>query len=159
VITLAWPPRELHPNARPHHYAKAKAAKAYRNAAYWLCFSRGVRQMVQEAAPCHATISFYPPDKRKRDLDGMLSSIKAGLDGICDAYAMNDYDINPITIMSQPHKVTPQIISYIKRTVVTPCPCCGQRPKYRQIAKRLGLSVCAIGNIVSFGKSSSGKPK
>jgi crossover junction endodeoxyribonuclease RusA len=33
---------------------------------------------------------FYPPDKRKRDLDNMLSSIKAAVDGIADAHGVND---------------------------------------------------------------------
>lgn len=99
MITLDWPPRELHPNARPHFHAKAKAAKAYREAAYWL--ARNDEHNAPDL-PSHfgvsATVKFYPPDKRHRDLDGMLSNVKAGLDGIADAFAMNDYQINPITI-------------------------------------------------------------
>jgi len=35
-------------------------------------------------------IIFYPPSKARRDLDGMLSSIKAGLDGIADALEVDD---------------------------------------------------------------------
>ena len=40
----------------------------------------------------------FMPDKRRRDLDGCLSAVKAGLDGIADAYQINDFNINPITI-------------------------------------------------------------
>lgn len=98
MITLSWPPRELHPNARPHYHAKASAAKAYREAAYWTAKAdeEGGYFLPDESG---MKISFYPPDNRRRDLDGMLSSVKAGIDGIADAYGLNDYDFNPITIM------------------------------------------------------------
>lgn len=33
---------------------------------------------------------FHPPDKRRRDLDNMLASIKAGVDGIADALGVDD---------------------------------------------------------------------
>jgi crossover junction endodeoxyribonuclease RusA len=36
------------------------------------------------------SITFYPPDRRKRDLDGMLSAIKSGLDGLADAIGCDD---------------------------------------------------------------------
>ena len=35
-------------------------------------------------------IDFYPPDKRKRDDDGLLSSMKAARDGIADALGIDD---------------------------------------------------------------------
>jgi crossover junction endodeoxyribonuclease RusA len=40
----------------------------------------------------HLTITFHPPDKRKRDIDNMLASIKSGLDGIADAIEVDDYN-------------------------------------------------------------------
>lgn len=98
MIVLSWPPRELHPNARPHYHAKASAAKAYRETAYWLAKTKGDTWLHNQDA-AQARISFYPPDKRRRDLDGMLASVKAGMDGIADAFGINDYQINPITIM------------------------------------------------------------
>lgn len=103
MITLDWPPRELHPNARPHFHAKAKAAKAYREAAYWLAHSHLERAYLSNVGKVAGNtfaveIEFHPPDKRRRDLDGMLSSVKSALDGIADAFCMNDYSLNPITI-------------------------------------------------------------
>lgn len=55
--------------------------------------------MLAKAAQAHApdtgeimlTVSFNPPDKRRRDLDGMFSNVKAGLDGIADVLAADDY--------------------------------------------------------------------
>lgn len=35
-------------------------------------------------------ITFYTPDKRRRDLDGMLSSLKSAIDGIADGLNVND---------------------------------------------------------------------
>lgn len=98
MIELPWPPRELHPNARPHYHAKASAAKAYREAAYWTAYNADPIWSASESGFVPATVSFYPPDKRRRDLDGMLSNVKAGLDGIADAYRLNDFELNPITI-------------------------------------------------------------
>lgn len=98
MITLDWPPRELHPNARPHFHAKAKAAKAYREAAYWMAYRNCQILYRHHGAGIRVRISFYPPDKRRRDLDGMLTSVKAGIDGIADAYRLNDFELNPITI-------------------------------------------------------------
>ena len=101
TIILSWPPRDLHPNARVHFHAKAKATKAYRYAAWATALGEGPE--LPEARPIALTVEFSPPDNRRRDVDGLLSSIKAGLDGISDAYGLNDYDINPITI----HRLEP----------------------------------------------------
>ena len=96
MIVLTWPPRELHPNARVHHMVKAKAVKAYKLAAWATALGEGPE--LPEARPIALTVEFSPPDKRRRDADGLLSSIKAGLDGICEAYGLDDYQFNPITI-------------------------------------------------------------
>lgn len=88
MIELPWPPKELSPNARIHFHAKGRAVKAYREQAYWLTKAAGL------LAPAEGGIAlrfdFHPPDKRKRDLDNMLASIKAGVDGIADALEVND---------------------------------------------------------------------
>lgn len=35
-------------------------------------------------------LDFYPPDKRRRDVDNLLASLKSALDGICDAWGIDD---------------------------------------------------------------------
>lgn len=38
----------------------------------------------------NVSITFRPPDRRARDSDNMLASIKGMLDGIADAWGVND---------------------------------------------------------------------
>jgi len=35
-------------------------------------------------------VTFFPPDKRRRDLDNMLASLKSGLDGVSDVVGIDD---------------------------------------------------------------------
>ncbi len=88
MITIPWPNRVLHPNARSHWAEKAKASKAYRQSAGWLTKASGDKVDGMGAVDLH--ITFYPPNKRKHDLDGCLSAIKAGIDGIADALKIDD---------------------------------------------------------------------
>lgn len=87
-IDLPWPSRELHPNARVHFMARAKAAKRCRVLAAWEAKAAGVRKMA--ATGLAVTAVFFPPDNRRRDTDGMLSSIKSYLDGIADVIGVDD---------------------------------------------------------------------
>lgn len=88
MITLAWPPKELHPNSRIHWAEKSKRTKAYRNAAGWATKASGDK--VKGNGSIHLHITFYPPNKRRMDLDGCLSAIKAGIDGIADGLGVDD---------------------------------------------------------------------
>lgn len=88
TITLPWPPSALSPNARGHWSIKARHAKSYRRDSRILCMAQGLRQMTAEALSLRVT--FNPPDRRGRDLDNMLASIKSGLDGIADATGVDD---------------------------------------------------------------------
>jgi len=82
VIVLPLPPRELSPNARPHWAAKARAVKRYRQTA-WLC-ALAVRpsQPIQTA---RVTSRFFFRNRRRRDRDNLLASLKPAFDGIADA--------------------------------------------------------------------------
>lgn len=88
LIILLWPDKSLHPNSRPHWAQKAKAAKAARERAGWV--TKAAKWKVTGDGTVMLKITFRPPDKRKRDLDGMLSSCKAYNDGIADALGIND---------------------------------------------------------------------
>lgn len=87
-ITFGWPPRECSPNWRGHWARKAKAAKAYKAACWALAKEAGVA--VKWGGPVLLRIEFVPPDRRGRDLDNMLASIKAALDGLALAIGIND---------------------------------------------------------------------
>jgi len=87
-VELPWPDRVLHPNARVHWAKKAKAAKQARDDAAWWAKAAGFKRMKAEAL--NVTAIFCPPDKRRRDIDSMLSSIKSALDGIADVVGVDD---------------------------------------------------------------------
>lgn len=87
-ISLPWPPASLSPNARGHWSKKAKAAKRYRGDCRILCMASGLRQIKRDTL--ELSITFNPPDRRHRDLDNMLASLKSGLDGIADATGVDD---------------------------------------------------------------------
>ncbi len=87
-IILPWPPKELSPNARHHWRKLAPIKKKYRSTCAWECKAQGVKKM--DVYSLHVSITFHPPDGRKRDLDNMLASIKSGLDGVADAVGVDD---------------------------------------------------------------------
>lgn len=90
-IDLPWPPRELHPNARPHYMARARAAKRCRVLGAGLTLAAGVRRGDADIpGELKVTAIFSPPDNRPRDEDGMLSNIKSYLDGIADIVGVDD---------------------------------------------------------------------
>lgn len=85
-ITLSWPPSTLSPNSRAHWAVVAADRRAYRREG-WLA-AKEVNAAVR--ASDSLCVTFHPPDKRRRDLDNMLASIKSGLDGIADATCKDD---------------------------------------------------------------------
>lgn len=87
-IELPWPSRALHPNARVHWAAKSKAAKRERIWAGSATWSAGLRKI--DAKALQVTVIFNPPDRRHRDLDGMLSALKPALDGVADTIGVDD---------------------------------------------------------------------
>src|SRR5690242_2636782 len=92
-LELPWPPRELSPNARVHYLAKSRVTKAYREQAYWLARKSSAEMFpcsVLAETPITLAFTFHPPDRRRRDLDTMLSSVKSGIDGVADAMGVND---------------------------------------------------------------------
>lgn len=90
TLTLAWPSRDLHPNARVHWARKAKAAKAARNLAGTVAMFHGWHHQPWPEGRLHVWIDAYPPDKRRRDADGILSALKPSLDGLADMMLVDD---------------------------------------------------------------------
>jgi crossover junction endodeoxyribonuclease RusA len=99
IINLPWPPKELSPNSTLHWAKKAKYKKMYRETCWVLALESKVK--VDTLGKIPITITFYPPDKRHRDADNMVASIKAGLDGIADALKVNDRQFLPTFIFSE----------------------------------------------------------
>ena len=87
-VTFDWFPKALNPNWRGHWSKKAKAAKAYRYDCFILALKGNLD--VDWEGPVNVSLTFHPPDKRRRDLDNCIASVKNLLDGVADALAVND---------------------------------------------------------------------
>ena len=89
-VELPWPAKELSPNARQHWAAAARAKKAYRGRCRALGLVAGLALVPTGAKRLAVHLDFFPPDRRARDWDNMIASMKAGLDGLADAMGVDD---------------------------------------------------------------------
>lgn len=87
-VELPWPSSALSPNARGHFQIVARAKKKARSDAAVACAAAGIRKL--NASALHLTLTFCAPDKRRRDIDNLLASSKALIDGIADATGVDD---------------------------------------------------------------------
>ncbi len=91
-----WPDGKLSPNRNTHWRAKAPLkAKAKLDAFY---LTKTYPMPCFENNNIHLRIIFFPPTKRKYDVDNALAALKSTLDGIADAWNVNDRRFKPITI-------------------------------------------------------------
>lgn len=104
TVTLPWPDSKLLPNrSKGLHWGKTSGLRAAAfEAAYLLTHQAvgrysGVWYSLTGNVPL--TITFNPPDKRRRDLDGALSSLKTSLDGVATALTIDDSKFSPITLV------------------------------------------------------------
>ena len=88
TLFLPFPSKNLSPNARNHWAKSASAKKAYRQTCGWHANAGGLGLINADALDVKVT--FFPPDKRRRDLDNMLASLKSGLDGVSDVVGIDD---------------------------------------------------------------------
>lgn len=102
IVTLPWPHRILSPNARVHWRVRAKYAAAAREYAFWLATDAGARPIT--ADHLNVFITFHQPDKRRRDRDNMIGSLKSYCDGIADAIGVDDSKWTPTYHVGEPVK-------------------------------------------------------
>lgn len=98
-VRLPWPDRALFPNARGgRHWASFQRQKEVaRNAGYFAAKSVLARvPALPERVP--VSITFYAPNRIRRDIDGMHGAIKHHLDGIAKALGVDDSAFRPVTI-------------------------------------------------------------
>ena len=88
MLMLPWPPSVLSPNSRTHWAPKSRAAKAYRNSCFWC--TKASEILIDWDGIVHVWIKFYPPDRRHRDDDNVISAFKAGRDGVAEALGLDD---------------------------------------------------------------------
>ena len=101
-FVFPWPSSKLSPNARQHWGQKAKAVKDARHLAGLIVFAqletglREARASVAGKDRIDVTITFYPPDNRRRDDDNMIAAFKSCRDGIADALGVDDRAFRPV---------------------------------------------------------------
>jgi crossover junction endodeoxyribonuclease RusA len=99
TIVLDWPNPALMPNrSSGKHWSNTAAirAKAKDDAFYIAKAEMNGRTFAP--GRLRVSITFIAPDKRRRDLDGCLSSIKPHLDGIAKAIGIDDHLFGPVTL-------------------------------------------------------------
>lgn len=96
IITLPWPPSILSPNKIAHWAQKAKVKAKVKSDCFYIVKSLGLKIDHKDNIPL--TIYFYPPTRRKYDIDNLLASCKSSLDGVAEALGVNDRRFRPITI-------------------------------------------------------------
>lgn len=111
VVTLPLPPKELHPNSRPHWASKARAVKRYREYA-WACAMEEISVIHGFTAWSEAacTARFHFATRRRRDKDNLLASLKAAFDGLADAgVVLDDSGISHRVEIGDPDPANPRV--------------------------------------------------
>lgn len=88
-IVLGWPASNLSPNRRGHWTVAYRARKRYRSD----CCAAAKSQIPWDASvsdAAHISLSFFPPDRRRYDIDNLVARMKSGIDGVCDALGIDD---------------------------------------------------------------------
>ena len=95
ATVLPWPPAVLSQNARPHHFAKARATKSYRQIVGY--HAQGAPKIDR---PTVVIVPLVKPPQRRRDIDNIVGALKAAIDGLTDAgWWSDDSDLERLTII------------------------------------------------------------
>lgn len=113
-ITLPWPKRALHPNVRVHWAVRAQAAKDARAYGFILARQAGWRGLKLPDGDIHVWIEGFPKDKRRRDADGLLSSLKPSLDGIAESLGIDDSRFIPHPRVMKETRIGGQVVIRIQ---------------------------------------------
>lgn len=87
-LVLPWPPTELSPNHRGHWAKVSKIRRAYRTTVAWHAVSQGAKPI--KADKLQAKFVFYPPSRRRIDLDNCIARSKSLIDGLVDVLKVDD---------------------------------------------------------------------
>ena len=104
IIELPFPDAKLNPNRKngKHWGSSINAKIAARDMGYFVtkeaCSKMNANPSEYFRLGCKLDIKFIAPDKRKRDLDNLLSSAKSHIDGVCLALGLDDYQFVSVTL-------------------------------------------------------------
>jgi len=98
TVCLPWPDKRLSPNARVHWRTRAAAVCRARRVTAKVCEGLGgqpglprdfVRPLTLKTR-VPLTLSFYPPDKRRRDDDNLIAAFKPYRDALANHLLIDD---------------------------------------------------------------------
>ena len=101
IIILPWPNANLSPNKRLHWTAKLKHKQSSKDIGYLAGIESGACINYHELVKGRTIplrVIFYPPSRRRYDLDNLFASMKPTLDGIAQAWNVDDRYFRPITL-------------------------------------------------------------
>jgi len=78
--------RPLSLNDRTHYMVKAKQVSSLRRAVHVLARAQNIPHLEK----AHVTLHYQPRDKRRRDSDSLVATLKPAIDGIVDAGVIPD---------------------------------------------------------------------
>ena len=89
AFNVPWPDKRLSPNARVHYKRKAEIAADYRRLCFFLAQEAG--RKLDPAKRFRVEVQFAPPDRRRRDVDNLIASLKSCMDGVAKAFGVDDH--------------------------------------------------------------------
>lgn len=110
IVTLPWYDPRLTPNAkrRRHWRSYQPVIRDARAMAWGLTLEQTTPEQRKAIADTEGkicvTVTFHPPDRRRRDDDGAISACKHARDGICDALGIDDNRWQTSYRMADPEK-------------------------------------------------------
>src|SRR5690625_7374270 len=101
-IKLGWPDRALFPNRRGgRHWSSFQRQKESARHEGYMVTKQVLRGgSIPSAGSLPVKITFFQPDRNRRDIDGMLGASKHHLDGIGKALGVGEYQCRPITLVA-----------------------------------------------------------
>ena len=110
-IVLPFPAAALNPNRRSGRSWQAtadeKAEAVQMGKIATLDALKGKRPVI--ATPVKFSITFYCPDRRRRDIDNLLASLKPSLDGIAQATGIDDSVIEEMQLIKRYDLSNPRV--------------------------------------------------
>lgn len=103
MIELPWFPKACSPNHRSRsHWPRTNAMKKTREWGFVMAANTSVEPYPSGRLPI--LLTFHPPTTHDRDKDNLLASCKGYLDGIAQAWGVNDSVFDPRVQIGEPVK-------------------------------------------------------
>lgn len=117
TVTLRLPPRELSPNytvgSRGGRMGKSAKTKDYREASHWAAVCAATDGPYRWPA-ASVQARFFFRDRRRRDRDNLLASLKAAFDGLADAgVVQDDAGLTHLPVIVDVDKANPRVELHI----------------------------------------------